>query len=142
MNKEELAKQYAEDKLAKNFLNTYKEYSLETQKTMPIFEAYDLEEAYCDGFDKAAATSNLWKAAQGDDLPEIDREVIALQRIKGGGSRVVFAHRPPASWVGKNIITGEETVRKPKRYGKGKWNMPDVKYWLDVEFPKEKKDLI
>lgn len=83
---------------------------------------------------------NLWKDAQGKDLPEIDREVVALQGLKGGGSRIVFAHRPPASWIGTNILTGEQTVRKPKRYGKGKWNMPDVKWWLDLPMPYEKKD--
>jgi hypothetical protein len=74
-----------------------------------------------------------WKDAQGDDLPEIDREVIAL--LDNG--KVVFAHRPPEFWDGKNIITGKVTRNYPKTYGKGGWNIPDVKYWLDVELPKE-----
>ena len=26
---------------------------------------------------------------------------------------------------------------RPKTYGKGGWNIPDVKFWLDVELPKE-----
>ena len=43
---EEAAKLYAEKLLAANMLNTYKEYSLQTQKTMPIFEAYDVEQAF------------------------------------------------------------------------------------------------
>ena len=74
-----------------------------------------------------------WKDAQGDDLPEIDREVIAI--LDNGN--VVFAHRPPEFWDGKNIITGEVTRNYPKTYDKGGWNIPNVKYWLDVELPKE-----
>ena len=74
-----------------------------------------------------------WKDAQGDDLPEIDREVIAL--LDNG--KVVFAHRPPEYWDGKNIITGKVTRNYPKTYDKGGWNQPNVKWWLDVKLPKE-----
>ena len=70
---------------------------------------------------------DFWKSADGDDLPEIDREVIAL--LDNG--KVVFAHRPPEFWDGKNIITGKVTRYYPKTYGKGGWNIPDVKWWLD-----------
>ena len=77
--------------------------------------------------------NHLWKSADGDDLPEIDREVIAL--LDNG--KVVFAHRPPEYWDGKNIVTGKVTRNYPKTYDKGGWNIPDVKYWLDVELPKE-----
>jgi len=76
---------------------------------------------------------NLWKPADGDDLPEIDREVIAL--LDNG--KVVFAHRPPEYWDGKNIATGKVTRNYPKTYDKGGWNLPDVKYWLDVKLPDE-----
>ena len=76
---------------------------------------------------------SLWKPADGDDLPEIDREVIALL----DNDKVVFAHRPPEFWDGKNIITGEVTRYYPKTYGKGGWNIPNIIYWLDVDFPKE-----
>ena len=76
--------------------------------------------------------NNLWKPANGDDLPEIDREVIAL--LEDG--KVVFAHRPPEYWDGKNIITNEVTRYYPKRYDKGGWNQPNVKWWLDLELPK------
>ena len=76
---------------------------------------------------------SLWKHADGNDLPEIDREVIAL--LDNG--KVVFAHRPPEYWDGKNIVTGKVTRNYPKTYGKGGWNIPDVKFWLDVELPKE-----
>ena len=76
--------------------------------------------------------NNIWKPSDGDDLPEIDREVIAL--LDNG--KVVFAHRPPEYWDGKNILTGEVTRYEPKRYDKGGWNQPNVAYWLDVELPK------
>ena len=76
---------------------------------------------------------NLWKPADGEDLPEINREVIALL----GWGKVVFAHRPPEFWDGKDIVTGKVTRNYPKTYDKGGWNIPDVKYWLDVELPKE-----
>lgn len=69
-----------------------------------------------------------WKDAQGDDLPEIDREVIAL--LDNG--KVVFAHRPPEFWDGKDIVTGKVTRNYPKTYDKGGWNIPNVKWWLDV----------
>lgn len=91
--------------------------------------------------------SNLWHPADGDDLPEIDREVIALVGLDGSfeiqneephelSYKVVFAHRPPEYWDGKNILTGEVTRYKPKRYDKGGWNMPNIKYWLNVDLPK------
>lgn len=76
---------------------------------------------------------NLWKAADGDDLPEIDREVIAI--LNNG--KVVFAHRPPEYWDGKNIVTGKVTRNYPKTYDKGGWNIPNVKWWLDCSIPKE-----
>lgn len=76
--------------------------------------------------------NNLWKPADSDDLPEIDREVIAL--LSNG--KVVNAHRPQEYWDGKNIATGEITRNYPKRYDKGNWNLPDVKWWLDLDLPK------
>ena len=75
----------------------------------------------------------LWKHADGDDLPEIDREVIAL--LDNG--KVVFAHRPAEYWDGKNIATGKVTRYYPKTYDKGGWNIPNVKYWLDCSMPKQ-----
>ncbi len=86
--------------------------------------------------------SSLWKDAQGDELPEIDREVIALVGLEGFfeippdeqvklSYKVVFAHRPPEYWDGTNILTEETTRYYPKRYDKGGWNIPDVKFWLD-----------
>jgi hypothetical protein len=76
--------------------------------------------------------NNLWHPADGNDLPEIDREVIAL--LEDG--MVVFAHRPPEYWDGRNIITNKVTRYVPKTYEKGGWNQPNVKWWLDLELPK------
>ena len=91
--------------------------------------------------------NNLWHPADGKDLPEIDREVIALVGLCGSfeiqneephvlSYKVVFAHRPPEYWDGTNIDTGKVTRYTPKTYGKGGWNIPDVKWWLDLELPK------
>ena len=76
--------------------------------------------------------NSLWHPADGDYLPEIDREVIVLL----SNNKVCFAHRPQEYWDGKNIATGEITRYYPKRYDKGNWNIPDVKYWLDCNLPK------
>ena len=84
------------------------------------------------------ADSHAWKPADGDDLPEIDREVIALVE-ENEHYKVVFAHRPPEYWDGENILTGEVTRYYPKRYDKGDWNQPDVKWWLDIEIPQTNK---
>ena len=77
------------------------------------------------------ARQNLWHPADGDDLPEIDREVIVLL----SNNKVCFAHRPQEYWDGKNIATEEITRYYPKRYDKGGWNIPDVKWWLDLDLP-------
>ena len=77
-----------------------------------------------------------WKDAQGDDLPEIDREVVAL--LNNG--KIVFAHRPdPKGWDAKSIITEKVEHYTPDTYGKGGWNIPDVKWWLDCSIPKDEE---
>ena len=89
--------------------------------------------------------SNLLKHADGDDLPEIDREVIALEGIIDPtandcfcGYKVVFAHRPTKEgYDGKSIATGVVEHYTPKTYGEGGWNIPNIVYWLDIELPKE-----
>lgn len=86
-----------------------------------------------------------WKPADGDDLPEIDREVIALEGIIDTtandcfcGYKVVFAHRPTKEgYEGKSIATGLVEHYTPKTYGEGGWNIPNIVYWLDIELPKE-----
>ena len=78
--------------------------------------------------------NHLWKPADGDDLPEIDREVVAL--LDNG--KVVFAHRPhKGKYIGKNLTTNNIETFENKTYDKGGWNIPNVKFWLDVELPKE-----
>ena len=92
--------------------------------------------------------NDLWKSADGDDLPEIDREVIVLYQPHPEGSdytigfvnneyAVGFGHRPKEYWDGKNMATGEVTRYYPKRYDKGGWNSPNIKYWLDLDLPME-----
>lgn len=76
---------------------------------------------------------NLWHHADGDDLPEIDREVIVLL----SNNKVCYAHRPnPNGWDGRNILTGEVDHYTPETYDNGGWNIPDVKWWLDLDLPK------
>lgn len=87
--------------------------------------------ALCDTLEVKEVRNNLWKSADGDDLPEIDREVIVLL----SNNKVCFGHRPQEYWDGKNIATGEITRYYPKRYDKGGWNQPDVKWWLDLDLP-------
>lgn len=94
----------------------------------------DVKEAYecgAEEMERLIDGSMWWKVADGEELPAIDREVIALTKE----GRVVFAHRPPESWTGKNIATGEVTTHTPARYGKGGWNAPDILFWLDIEIP-------
>ena len=83
----------------------------------------------------------VWKPANGDDLPEIDREVIVLTQkypLKGSEYTVSFAHRPyKGKYIGKNLTTGNIETFENKTYDKGCWNQPDVRWWLDAELPKE-----
>ncbi len=93
--------------------------------------------------------NNLWKPADGDDLPEIDREVVVLIKYDAQLNihdeeyptyRVGFGHRPnPDGWYGKNIDTNEVNHYTPKLYDNGGWNAPNIAYWLDIELPKEIK---
>ena len=67
------------------------------------------------------ADKTAWKPADGDNLPEIDREVVALVEVYNN-YMVIFAHRPNPN--GDAIC-----------YDKGEWNQPNVKWWLDLELP-------
>lgn len=90
---------------------------------------------YVDGFENGAewadANQNHWHDAQGDDLPEIDREVIVL--LDNG--KVCFAHRPVYSYAGMNS-NGDIEYYYPKHYDKGEWNIPNIKWWCDISLPK------
>ena len=83
--------------------------------------------------------NDLWKSADGDVLPEIDREVVVFTQNfpnDAGIMKVAIAHRPnPNGWDGRNILTGEVDHYTPKTYDKGGWNIPDVKWWLDLDLP-------
>ena len=94
----------------------------------------DVKDAFTSGaeeMERLIDNSMWWKMADGPELPGIDREVIALTN----DGKIVFAHRPPEWWDGKDIATGKITRRYPKRYGVGQWNAPDIKYWLDIQIP-------
>lgn len=84
--------------------------------------------------------SNLWHPADGDYLPEYEREVVVfIQDFPETADmmRVAIAHRPnPNGWDGKSITTGKVEHYTPKNYDKGGWNIPDVKIWLDCDLPK------
>ena len=117
---------------------TEKERLRKAELESPFFMPTD----FVSGF-KAGAKwqkENLWKPADGDDLPEIDREVIALTQPFPDDDehlRVVFAHRPNKYAKVWNSDLGEEQIVEVERYGKGEWNIPNAKYWLDVELSKE-----
>lgn len=96
--------------------------------------------AYLAGAAEADANPiNLWKPADGEDLSEIDREVIVLTQsypLEGNEYAVSFAHRPnPNGWDGKSVTTGKIEHYIPKTYGKGEWNIPNVIWWLDLDLP-------
>ena len=97
----------------------------------------------CDTFETKEVDLNresAWKPADGDELPEIDREVVVFTQNfpeDAGIMKVAIAHRPnPNGWDGRNILTGEVDHYTPKTYDKGGWNIPDVKWWLDLDLPK------
>ena len=83
--------------------------------------------------------SSAWKPADGDNLPEIDREVIVLYQpypLEDSEYSVTYAHRPnPNGWTGKSLTTGKVEQFMPKVYDKGGWNIPNIKWWLDLNFP-------
>ena len=80
---------------------------------------------------------HLWKPADGDDLPEYEREVVVFTQpypLENSEYVVSFAHRPnPDGWDGKSLATGKIEHYTPKTYGEDGWNIPDVKWWLDCQ---------
>lgn len=136
----ELSKQFPEVSFAKLSRIAVRVAKWQKEKEYTCYE-----EAFEDG--AKWKVENLWKPADGDDLPEYEREVIVLIKYDAQLNIhdeeyptyiVGFGHRPnPDGWDGKNIDTNEVTHYTPKLYDKGGWNIPEVKYWLDVELPKE-----
>lgn len=81
--------------------------------------------------------ANLWKDAQGNELPDYDREVVVLIQDYPDDEehlRVAFGHRPNSN--GYVTIDGEKIY--PMTYDKGGWNGKNVRYWLDVKLPNQK----
>jgi len=90
---------------------------------------------------------HFWKPANGDDLPEIAREVVAFQKTFPTDIdvpsllKIVMAHRPnPKGYDGKSIATGKVEHYTPKTYDKGGWNIPNVVLWLDLNIPNLEED--
>ena len=137
MNKEELSKQYADQKVEER--GEYTNCDFHRRKSLTKFDGYDIEQAFEDGLTER--DKHLWKDAQGDDLPEIDREVIALIDYAGNGYyKVVFAHRPdPERKVSTSLLTGKKSYIQVKTYDKGGWNQPHVKFWMDSNLPGSKE---
>lgn len=81
---------------------------------------------------------HFWKDANGDVLPEIDKDVIALEGLdEENNYRVVFAHRVDPDRVIRTTIDNKPLELHPSRYGEAGWNLPNIKYWLDLELPKK-----
>lgn len=124
-------KEYAPNEEFENFAKAYME-----ENDANIVSFYDRYAGLVDGVRWQKV--NLWKSAEGPDLPIFDREVIVLYQrypLEGNEYAVGFAHRPREYWDGKNISTGEVTRYYPKRYDKGGWNSPNIKWWLDIPLP-------
>lgn len=98
----------------------------------PNYEAQYVEFACKEIVEWVNTHQNHWHGAQGDDLPEIWKEVIVL--LDNG--KVCFAHRPPYSYAGIDS-NGDVEYFYPKKYDKGEWNIPNVKWWCDINLPKE-----
>lgn len=127
MTREELIEQKAKELGQKYFPNEYNVWA------RPNYEAQYVEFAckeMVEWVDKHP--QNLWHDAYGDILPEIDKEVIVLC----DNGKVCFGHRPnKKGYLGKSLVTGNVETFYPHTYGKGDWNIPDVKWWLDVDIP-------
>ena len=117
----------------------FEEQYLEKEKD-EIICVYDRHAGLVDG--AKWQKEHLWKTADGDDMPEYDREVIAILDYDFGHYKVVYAHRPnPNGWNGTNIDTGEKEYIEPVIYDKGGWNQPHVLYWLDTRLPYEENTI-
>lgn len=124
--------------MTKEVLRAVDEFTETNLNKKGLYHYNDMQDAFLLGYLKCK--KNLWKPADGDDLPEIDKDVIVLIGIAGDvttkslfGYEVCFAHRPnPEGWEGKSIATGDVEHYTPKTYGEGGWNIPGVKWWLDI----------
>ena len=106
-------------------------YEPENFKDVGAKMALDSLKSSLDTLEVKEAEKNIWKPADGNDMPEIDREVIAL--LSDG--KVVFAHRPIQFTIVTHT-TGKREKIEAMLYGKGGWNQPNIKWWLDLDLPK------
>lgn len=100
-------------------------------KASAQFDGIYAQVAFCTGCEHGYqyAKENLWYDAQGDIVPEYDREVIVI----GRDGKVFFGHRPdPKGYV---VVEGKKLFAKT--YDKKGWNWPNIALWLDVEMPDE-----
>ena len=120
-------------KLVLSFLDTLETKDVDLEKDVNEIIKTAEDHAYFVGSENTR--KNLWHPADGDDLPEIDREVIALVK-EFGHHKVVFAHRVDENAEVHTSVDGKPLVLHPMKYDKGGWNLPDIKWWLDLELPK------
>lgn len=117
------------------------EEEIERFNSQPESNHYKQTARHFANWQKGQMMKNIWKPTDGDDLPEYEREVVVFTQNfpnDAGIMSVAIAHRPnPNGWDGKSLSIGKVEHYTPKTYDKGGWNIPDVKYWLDVELPKE-----
>jgi hypothetical protein len=86
----------------------------------------------------ATALKHLWHDAHGDILPDIDKDVIVLC----DNGKVCFGHRPnKKGYLDKSLVTGNIETFYPQTYGKGGWNISDVKWWLACDLPKTEEKI-
>lgn len=77
------------------------------------------------------ADAHLWHLADGDYLPEIDREVIVFTQTERQYPKVAIAHTMPmGDW---KQFDGNRYYLE--RNGEVGWSLPDVKIWLDAPLP-------
>ena len=104
-----------------------------------LVDAYKIVLSFIDTLEEKETEQTLWKPADGEDLPELEREVIVLYQpypLEGSEYAVSFGHRPDSKgWDGTSIVTGKVEHYTPKTYDKGGWNMPNIKWFLDLELP-------
>lgn len=112
-----------------DYANSFKGIGVENEELKETIRM-----AVIDGALWADAHQDHWHEAQGDDLPPIDKEVIVLR----SNGQIAFGHRPnPDGEVWKHPDGTLEHVYF-ETYDKGGWNIPNVKWWLDVDIPVEK----
>ena len=91
------------------------------------------KKCFIEGVEWADSHLNHWHDAQGDDLPPIDKEVIVLRN----NGQIAFGHRPnPDGEIWKHPDGTLEHVHF-ETYDKGEWNIPNIKWWCDINLPKE-----